>query len=391
MAEGTGESGEWFGVTEVEEHSAAVAAGPPLRRRGRGVGGRVGRRRHRGVLRVLGVVAVVASVLVMSPLGAGAIGDGPVASQPTPEYVRPATPDTDPVDLRGGVLGLDLVEDEGVWLYTSGLEASTTWANAGPDPGVAFIVQCYGPGIASGGTGWYVARNLDPPNNTFTFRPQIRTMFVAPASGAYTCRLRVAAYQPNSSITIPVIFHAGATLHATPVKPTSSAGVTAGYGWTVPNSGNNPQPHISAADPTLRHNYGNYTFHSSSSPNVTIIMDQNVTTCAPGDTFAGCQGATSGGTTVKTTLVVQPQHLDGTPCGVSTPLQVFTHTMTVITAYHHYPILNTAILNKAADLFGCPRVNIALDLTWISGQAMVVHTLRPSDERPGWGGIYEHS
>jgi hypothetical protein len=216
-------------------------------------------------------------------------------------------------------------------------------------------------------------------------------MFVAPASGTYTCKIRVAAYQPNSSITIPVTFHAGARLHATPVKPTSSVGVTAGYGWTVPNSGSNPQPVIGATNPTRRHNYGNYTFQRSSSPKVTIIMDQNVTTCAPGDAFAGCEGATSGGTTVKTTLVVQPQHLDGTPCAVSAPLPVFTHTMTVITAYHHYPILNTAVLDKAGDLFGCPRVNIALDLTWISGQAMVIHTLRPHDERPGWGGIYEHA
>jgi hypothetical protein len=94
---------------------------------------------------------------------------------------------------------------------------------------------------------------------------------------------------------------------------------------------------------------------------------------------------------VKTTLVVQPQNLDGTACGMPTPLQVFTHTLPVSTAYQHYPLLNTAVLNKATNLFGCPRVNIALDLTWVSGQAMVVHTLRPNDERPGWGGIYEHS
>lgn len=369
------------------EAAQAEGAGDP----GLGARGQARRGHYRNVLRTLGIAAVALSLLNLSPPSAHAIGNTPVSTPPTPQYLRQATTDSNPVDLPGGALNLNLVQGEKVWLNTTGLVASTTWANALPDPGVTFIVQCYGPGIASQGTGWYVGRNLDPPHNTYTFQPQIRTMFVAPSTGAYTCKLRVAAYQPNSSITIPVTFHAGAVLRATPVKPTSSAGMTAGYGWTVPNSGTNPQPVISAANPTKRHNYGNYTFQRSSSPNVSIIMDQNVTTCAPGDRFPGCEGAMSGGTTVKTTLVVQPQNLDGTPCGVSTPLQVFTHTLKVITPYHHYPLLNTAVLNKADDLFGCPRVNIALDLTWISGQAMVIHTLRPNDQRPGWGAIYEHS
>lgn len=80
-----------------------------------------------------------------------------------------------------------------------------------------------------------------------------------------------------------------------------------------------------------------------------------------------------------------------TPCGTPTALSVFSHTLTVITPYHHYPLLNTAVLDKATDLYGCPRLNMALDLTWRSGAPMVVHTFRPNDQRPGWGGIYEHS
>lgn len=338
-------------------------------------------------------MAVVAtlSLFTLSPPSAQAIGDDPVATTPTlGAYTRQATTNTDPVDLPGGGLDLDLAEGEGVWLYTTGLVASTTWAQQTPDPGVTFIVQCYGPGIASTGTGWYVGRNLDAPNNvTDTFQGQIRTMFVAPSTGTYTCKIRVAAYQPRRDISIPVTFRPGAILHATPIKPTSSLGVTAGYGWDVPSSSD--QPVINSVNRTRRHNYGNYTFQNSSSPKVTVIMDQAVTTCAPGDSFAGCQGAKVGGTTVKTTMVVQPQNLDGTPCGSATALPVFTHTLPVSTAYHHYPLLNTAVLDKANDLFGCPRVNIALDLTWMLGQAMVIHTLRPSDERPGWGGIYEHS
>lgn len=341
-------------------------------------------------LRAVGLAAVFLLLLVMSPASANAVGDTPISTAPAPQYVHDATSDSNPIDLPGGALSFPMAQGEKVWLYTTGLEASTTSTNATPDPGVTFIVQCYGPGIASEGTGWYVGRNLDPPNNTYTFRPQIRTMFMPPSSGTYTCKIRVAAYQPHDSPTIPVTFHAGAVLHATPVKPTSSLGVTAGWGWSVPDSGDSPQPYINATTPTLHHDVGNYTFQSPSSPTVTIIEDQNVTTCAPGDTFAGCQGATSGGTTVRTTLLVQPEYTDGTACGVSTPLHAFTHTMTVITAYHHYPILNTAVLNKATDLFGCPRVSVALDVTWISGQAMVVHTLRPHDQRPGWGGIYEH-
>jgi len=374
--------------TPHSKAAVAIAAQTMSGQQARGVRRQAGRTHHRGRLRVLAIAAVGLSALVMTPAGAYAIGDTPVATAPTPQYVRQATTDTDPIDLPGGALGLSMVQGEAVWLYTTGLEASTTFASGLPNPGVAFVLQCYGPAIAATGTGWYVDRNLDLPDNTFT--PQIRTMFRAPSSGTYTCKIRVAAYQPNSAITVPVTFHAGAILHGTPVKPASSLGVTAGFGWTVPNSGNNPQPFISPAQPTLRHEYGNYTFQSSSSPTVTIIEDQSVTTCAPGDTFAGCQGAKSGGTTVKTTLVVQPEHLNGTACGASTPLQVFTHTTTVTTALHHYPIMNTAVLNKASDLFGCPRVNVALDFTWISGQAMVVHELRPSDERPGWGGIYEH-
>ena len=49
-----------------------------------------------------------------------------------------------------------------------------------------------------------------------------------------------------------------------------------------------------------------------------------------------------------------------------------------------------SVLDKATDLRGCPRVNLVLELTWLSGQPMVVHTFRPHDQRPGWGGIYEH-
>jgi hypothetical protein len=338
---------------------------------------------------VTAAIAAAMALLAVPPASATTIGDNPVQTPPTPNsYTHQATTDSNPFDLPGGALGLNLTRGERVWLYTKGLVASTTYASDLPDPGVTFIVQCYGPGIAAGGTGWYVGRNLDPPHNTYTFTPKIRTMFVAPSSGAYTCKLRVAAYQPRTDRTIPVTFHAGASLHAAPVKPTSSLGVKAGHIWSVPSS--SAQPVISSTRPTLRHNYGNYIFESSSSPKVTVIMDQNVSTCAPGDTFPGCVNGTAG-TTVKTTLVVQPQHLDGTPCGTPTAIPVFTHTLKVIMPYHHYPLLNTAVLNKASDLFGCPRLNMALDLTWVAGQPMVVHTFRPNDQRPGWGGLYEHS
>lgn len=344
--------------------------------------------RPKRVLRTLAVCTAATAMLGGNSLSAQAIGNDPISTPPTPQYVINATPNTNPVDLPGGALTMSMTQGEKVWLYTTDLEASTTWTQALPDPGAPFIVQCYGPGIASQGTGWYAGRNLNPPHNTYTFRPQIRALFVAPSTGTYTCKIRVAAYQPSTSFTIPVTFHAGARLRATPVKPTSSVGVTAGYGWTVPNS--STQPYINSANPFKRHLYGNYTFQSPSSSKVTIAMDQNVTTCAPGDTFAGCSGATSGGTTVKVEVVVQPQHLNGSACGVSSPITVFSHTLPVSTAYHHYPLKTTAVLDKNQDLFGCPRVNIAMDLTWISGQAMVIHTLRPNDQRPGWGGIYEH-
>ncbi|HEX4812682.1 MAG TPA: hypothetical protein VFV66_08000, partial [Nonomuraea sp.] len=322
-------------------------------------------------------IATAVSLVATAPPSAAMIGDNPVASPPTPtSYTHQASTNTAPFDLPGGALGLSLAQGERVWLYTTGLKASTTYANELPDPGVTFIVQCYGPGLASGGTGWYVGRNLDTPRNTYTFTPQIRSMFVAPSTGAYTCKIRIAAYQPRSDIRIPVTFHAGASLHATPVKPTSSLGVTAGHIWSVPSS--STQPVIGPSRPKIRHNYGNYIFERSSSPKVTIIMDQNVTTCAPGDSFPGCVAGTSG-TEVTTTLVVHPQHLDGTPCGTSTAFPVFTHTLRVITPYHHYPLLNTAVLDKATDLYGCPRLNMALDLTWRSGAPMVVHTFRPND------------
>ncbi|WP_116950402.1 hypothetical protein [Jiangella endophytica] len=348
--------------------------------------------RPRRTLGTLAVWAAVTALLGTNALSAQAIGNDPISTPPTPQFVINATTNSNPVDLPGGagVLTMSLTQGEGVWLYTRDLEASTNRTEPRPDPGVAFIVQCYGPGIASVGTGWYAARNLDPPNNIYTFRPQIRAMFRAPSTGTYTCKLRVAAYQPNSG-TIPVTFHAGATLNATPVKPTSSVGVTAGYGWTVPDTGTGPQPYINAATPFRRHNYGNYTFQSAASPKVTIAMDQNVTSCAPGDTFAGCVNPESDGTTVKVDVVVQPQYLDGTACGVSSPITVFSHTLPVSTAYHHYPLSTQAVLDKDDDLFGCPRVNIAMDLTWVSGQPMVIHTQRPNDQRPGWGGIYEHS
>lgn len=90
-------------------------------------------------------------------------------------------------------------------------------------------------------------------------------------------------------------------------------------------------------------------------------------------------------------VVVQPQYPDGTSCGVPSPITVFTHTLPVSTAYHHYPLKTRVVLGKAGDLFGCPRVNVAMDPTRVSGQAMVIHTFRPNDQRPGWGGIYEHS
>lgn len=349
---------------------------------------------HRPLRRCLATaiafVAAVLALLISGPPQAQAVGDAPVATAPSARYARQATTDSSPVDLPGAALTLQMTTGEGIWLYTTGLEASTAYGSDFPDPGVTFIVQCYGPGIAAEGTGWYAARNLDPPHNTYTFRPQIRAMFVAPSSGTYVCKIRIAAYQPRSG-SIEVVFKAGAVLHGTPVKPTSTVGVTAGYGWTVPNSGSNPQPTISASRPTLRHLSGSYTFARPSSPKVTVTIDQNVTTCSVGDTFPGCgTDPQFDQTTVRAKILAQPQHLDGTPCGVASPLTVFTHDLPVKAAYHHYPILTTAVLDKAIDLRGCPRVNLVLELTWLSGQPMVVHTFRPHDQRPGWGGIYEH-
>ncbi|RIQ18986.1 hypothetical protein [Jiangella rhizosphaerae] len=350
---------------------------------------RVGRPR-----RALGTIvasAVVTALLGVNAPSAQAIGNDPISTPPTAEFHIDATTNSNPVNLPGSDLTMNLVQGEGVWLYTRNLVARTEWPNQDPDPGATFIVQCYGPGIASTGTGWYAARNLDPPHNEFTFRPQIRAMFRAPSTGTYTCRLRVAAYQPRSG-TIRVWFDAGATLHATPVKPTSSVGVTAGYGWTVPDSGTGPQPYISPASPFRRHNYGNYTFQDSGSSKVTIAMDQNVTTCTYGDgpRYPVCVGADADGTRVKFDIVVQPQHLDGSACGVSSPIRVFEYQIHVIAPYHHYPLSATAVLDKNEHLFGCPRVNIAMDLTWLSGEPMVIHTQRAHDQRPGWGGIYEH-
>lgn len=90
---------------------------------------------------LLAVTAVIGQ-LVLGPPAAQAIGDDPVATTPTPNpLTHQATPNTSPFDLPGGALNLNLTQGETVWLYTTGLNASTTWALELPDPGVSFIVS----------------------------------------------------------------------------------------------------------------------------------------------------------------------------------------------------------------------------------------------------------
>ncbi|WP_189172044.1 hypothetical protein [Pilimelia anulata] len=283
-----------------------------------------------------------------------AAGDG------APEFVYDVTRRAALRDIPGTAITFPARAGRAARLVAADLSTRPVTAlAAGDNVGNTFAVSCAGPKLdRSAEQGAYWATNLVPPGEKGV-EPDLRWLFVAPADGEFTCRLRISSYSTiiTGDRRVTMRIPAGARLTRLAAPEASR--------WTLP-----------AADATrvaggesARVLRAVYPLPDGDAA-VRVGQDAALSTCKANSSIPGCAGGSADvdGSVVDTSIEVRPRAADGADCGAD--LAPPEHRIS--TAKHHLSATNTVDLPRER-LRGCTSVEVALLVKHLSGNPVLIH------------------
>lgn len=316
--------------------------------------------------------------LLLATCWAGAASAAP-AERTAPEYTYQVTRKAGPYqEIPGLSVNIHAEKGQPTYLWARDLRnENVTDLGSGDNIGSTFALYCRNADGSElpGERGTYWAANLVPPGEK-QLTPTLRYLFVAPETGDYTCVTAISSYSSiiQGGREVVMRIPAGASLAHQPRS--------AGSRWTLPID----------AERTIGSGESVSTLGFTYTPKwqdrkLAIVQDANLTTCLPGG--SPCDGGSSGsdGVKVRTQVVAQPQHADGTPCG--SPLTSEPKTTFISHAKHHLTSTNTLYATKS-DLGACAKLRVNLELANLEGNPVMLHAGESSKLARSHGVAFEY-